>query len=49
MSGVRKIDLFLVSLLPRQQHTEAEMVWNSLQQFVEERERDTEGGVVEGG
>lgn len=47
MSGVKKIDLFLVSLLPGQQHTEAEMVWSSPQQCTEERERDIEGGEVE--
>lgn len=47
MSGVKKIDLFLVSLLPGQQHTEAEIVWSSPQQCIEERERDIEGG--EGG
>lgn len=46
MSGVKKIDLFLVSLLPGQQHTEAEMVWSSPQQCTEERERDIEGGEV---
>lgn len=46
MSGVKKIDLFLVSLLPGQQHTEAEMVWSSPQQCTEERERDMEGGEV---
>lgn len=45
MSGVKKIDLFLVSLLPGQQHTEAEMVWSSPQQCTEER--DIEGGEVE--
>lgn len=49
MSGVKKIDLFLVSLLPGQQHTEAEMVWSSPQQFIEEKERDIEGGEVERG
>lgn len=49
MSGVKKIDLFLVSLLPGQQHTEAEMVWSSPQQCAEERERDMEGGEVERG
>lgn len=49
MSGVKKIDLFLVSLLPGQQHTEAEMVWSSPQQCIEERERDIEGGEVEMG
>lgn len=49
MLGVKKIDLFLVSLLPGQQHTEAEMVWSSLQQCIEERERDREGGDVERG
>ncbi len=49
MSGVKKIDLFLVSLLPGQQHTEAEMVWSSPQQCVEERERDIEGGGGGGG
>lgn len=41
--------LFLVSLLPGQQHTEAEMVWSSPQQFIEEKERDREGGEVERG
>lgn len=49
MSGIKKIDLFLVSLLPGQQHTEAEMVWSSPQQFIEEKERDREGGEVERG
>ena len=49
MSGVKKIDLFLVSLLPGQQHMEAEMVWSSPQQCTEEREKDIEGGEVEGG
>lgn len=44
MSGVKKTDLFLVSLLPGQQHTEAGMVWSSPQQFIEEKERDIEGG-----
>lgn len=46
MSGVKKIDLFLVSLLPGQQHMEAEMVWSSPQQCTEEREKDIEGGEV---
>lgn len=49
MSGVKKIDLFLVSLLPGQQHTEAEMVWSSPQQCIEEKERDIEGGDVQRG
>lgn len=49
MSGVKKIDLFLVSLLPGQQHTEAEIVWSSPQQCIEERERDIEGGEGGGG
>lgn len=39
MSGVKKIGLFLVSLLPGQQHTEAEMVWSSPQQFIEEKKK----------
>lgn len=49
MSGVKKIDLFLVSLLPGQQHTEAEMVWSSPQQCIEERERDMGRRGGEGG
>lgn len=46
MSGVKKIDLFLVSLLPGQQHTEAEMVWSSPQQCTEKKEWHWEDGEV---
>lgn len=46
MSGVKKTDLFLVSLLPGQQHTEAEMVWSSPQQYIEEKERRRGGEQV---